>query len=154
MALVKTMVRRGRFSKWFDKQAAHTTKALYREGFDVAMTRRLVRHMSISHVLWIEHELQPVAALMLSRLAEEPIYRVQGLTVDTQFRRQGYATSLMRSIDGFVGSGATIFLCVDKDRPSTDWLVEWYRRLGFELAYADPRLFFMGHEIPMIKQVK
>jgi len=155
MSLVKSLVRRGKFSKWFDRRAAHTTNELYKQGFALPVTRRVVQHMCVSHVFWIEQDDQTVAATMLTRLEErEPVYRVLGLTVDSNFRRQGYGTALLATIDKFVGAGSTVYLCVDKDRGSTDWLVAWYTRVGFSLAYDDPRLSYGGHEIPLVKLVK
>jgi ribosomal protein S18 acetylase RimI-like enzyme len=154
MALVKTLVRRGRFNKWFDKRAAHTTNELYQTTFATPVTRKVVRNMGMSHVFWIEHERETVAAMMLSRQGLDQVYRVQGLTVHSNFRRQGYATALMETIHSFIESGATVYLCVDKDKPSTDWLVNWYRRLGFELGYGDFRLEYEDDEIPMKKLIK
>ena len=155
MALVKSLAKRGHFNKWFDRQAAHKTVELYQQQFGVCVSRRCVRALDVSHVLWVESEAGVTAgAMMLSRTGIEPVYRVQGLAVSQDFQPQGYGTTLLASVDGFVGPGATVWLCVDKGRDSTDWLVRWYTRMGFELAYTDPSLQYQTHEIPLKKLVK
>ena len=154
MALVKTLVKRGRFDKWFDRRAAHTTNGLYQQTFAAPVTKKMIRNLCMSHVFWIEDQHETVAATMLSRQGVDQVYRVQGLTVDARFRRQGYATALLTTIDQFVGNGAIVYLCVDKGKQSTDWLVDWYCRMGFELGYNDSRLPYEHDEIPLKKVIK
>lgn len=156
MALVLNLAKRGHYNKWFDRQAVRRTNSLYQAGFGQPVDRKTVRALDISHVLWIEtNDSQSSAAMMLSRTStdEPPIYRVQGLAVSPDMRRQGYGTALLRSLDVVLPKGTTVWLCVDKDKDSTEWLVLWYRRMGFELAYRDPRLNHGGSEIPMKKIV-
>ena len=154
MSLVRTLVKRGKFNKWFSRKAAQTTTEVYQSSFGNGVSRRAVRILAISHVFWIEDSGKTAAAMMLGMKDAVPVYRIEGLAVDPEYRRQGYATSLLESVDRFVGPGATVWLCVDKGQPSTEWLVHWYRRMGFELAYRDDRLPHRNDEIPMRKLIK
>lgn len=155
MALVKTLAKKGRFNKWFDRQAARATNDLYAAQFGVGVSRRRVQALGVRHVLWVESDTGETAgAMMLSRQGLEPLFRVQGMAVSRAFQRQGYGSLLLSSIDDFVGKGATVWLCVDKGQPSTEWLLHWYTRMGFQLAYMDSRLSFQYDEIPLIKLIK
>jgi ribosomal protein S18 acetylase RimI-like enzyme len=149
-----TITKKGPFNKWFDRQAARATDALYRTSFGSGVSRRAVRVLGVRHVLFITAgDDEPAAAMMLSQQeASVAVYRVEGLAVSPAFRRQGYGTRLLAAADACVGADGTVWLCVDKDTEHTEWLLEWYGRLGFELAYSDPRLRYGSHEIPMRKQ--
>jgi len=155
---VKAIARRVLHSKWFDRQAARRTNELYLMQFGLGVSKRLVRGISVSHVLWIETDQgQTAGAMMLSRqgVVDQNLYRVQGLAVAPEFQHKGYGSALLSAADTFVGTGAVIWLCVDKYRSSTDWLVKWYCRMGYELAsLEDVRLHFTDSEIPLIKTVK
>ena len=155
MALVKTLAKRGQFNMWFDRQAARTTNELYAAQFGVGVSRKCVQSLGVSHVLWVETDTGETAgAVMLRRQSMEPLFRVQGLAVSPEFQRQGYGSMLISSIDDFVGNGATVWLCVDNGKRNTFWLVQWYLRMGFVLAYRDPRLSYRDDEIPMKKSIK
>lgn len=152
MTIVLNLVKRGHYNKWFDRQAARRTNMLYRENFGLGVTRGCVRKRNITHVIWVETEAKDsLAAMMLSKEAvgDQEIYRVQGLAVSADQQRQGYGTALMQSLDRMLLKGAIVWLCVDVGKDSTEWLVQWYRRLGFELAYCDARLKYLDDEIPM-----
>lgn len=155
MALVKALAKRGRFNKWFDRQAARTTNDLYQAQFGSGVYRKCVQSLGVSHVLWIETDTGETAgAMMLSRQGLEPLFRVQGLTVSQEFQRQGYGSLLLSSINDFVGKGSTVWLCVDNGKRDTVWLVQWYIRMGFSFAYQDSRLRYRDDEIPMKKMIK
>jgi len=146
MLLVKTLAKRGRFNKWFDRQAARATNDLYAAHFGAGVSRRCVQALGVGHVLWVEADTGETAgATMLSR---------QGLAVSSEFQRQGYGSLLLSSIDDFVGKGATVWLCVDNGKPNTVWLICWYIRMGFTFAYHDARLSYRGDEIPLKKLIK
>lgn len=153
--MVKTLAKRGRFNKWFDRQAARTTNELYTAQFGSGVSRKCVQSLAVSHVLWVETDAGEIAgAMMLSRQSREPLFRVQGLAVSQEFQRQGYGSTLLASVDDFVGKGATVWLCVDNGKRNTVWLVQWYMRMGFVFAYRDPRLSYRDDEIPMKKLLK
>jgi ribosomal protein S18 acetylase RimI-like enzyme len=155
MALVKTLAKRGRFNKWFDRQAARATNDLYAAQFGAGVSRKAVQALGVGHVLWVEADTGETAgAMMLSRQGLEPLFRVQGLAVSREFQRQGYGSLLLSSIDDFVGKGATVWLCVDNGKANTVWLVRWYIRMGFTLAYQDSRLSYRRDEIPLTKLIK
>jgi len=156
MMIVLNLVKRGHYNKWFDRQAARHTTMLYRESFGVGVTRYCVRTLDITHVVWVETEAKDtLAAMMLSRgnSSNPGVYRVQGLAVSADKQRQGYGTALMQSLDQILPKGTTVWLCVDKGKDSTERLVQWYRRLGFNLAYRDLTLEYKDNEIPMKKVV-
>lgn len=155
--LVVNLVKRGHYNKWFDRQAANKTNQLYQQRFGQPVTRRDVRALDISHVMWIETDDSEVSGSMMlggSTKAEPAVYRVQGLAVSKPKQRQGYGTALIQSIDRVLPSGTIVWLCVDKGRDSTEWLVRWYLRMGFELAYKDPSLNYGDREIPMKKIIR
>lgn len=153
--MVKTLAKRGRFNKWFDRQAARTTNELYAAQFGSGVSKKCVQLMAVSHVLWVETDTGEIAgAMMLSRQSREPLFRVQGLAVSQEFQRQGYGSTLLASVDDFVGKGGTVWLCVDNGKRNTVWLVQWYMRMGFVFAYRDPRLSYRDDEIPMKKLLK
>jgi ribosomal protein S18 acetylase RimI-like enzyme len=155
MSLVKTLAKRGKFNKWFDKQAAHKTNDLYAKQFGAGVTRKCVQALSIRHVHWVMTDTGETAgAMMLSRQGLEPLFRVQGLVVSREFQRQGYGSMLLSSIDEFVGKGSTVWLCVDNGKANTVWLVNWYIRMGFTFAYHDSRLSFQSDEIPLKKLIQ
>lgn len=153
--MVKTLAKRGRFNKWFDRQAARTTNELYMAQFGSGISKKCVQLMGVSHVLWVETDTGEIAgAMMLSRQSREPLFRVQGLAVSQEFQRQGYGSVLLASVSDFVDKGSTVWLCVDNGKKNTVWLVQWYIRMGFVFAYRDPRLRYRDDEIPMKKIVK
>jgi ribosomal protein S18 acetylase RimI-like enzyme len=155
MLLVKTLAKKGRHNKWFDRQAARATNDLYAAHFGAGVTRKCVQALGVKHVLWVETDTGETAgAMMLSRQGLEPLFRVQGLAVSPEFQRHGYGSLLLSSIDEFVGKGATVWLCVDNGKANTVWLVCWYIRMGFTLAYSDPRISHEDDEIPLKKLMK
>jgi ribosomal protein S18 acetylase RimI-like enzyme len=64
-------------------------------------------------------------------------YRVSGLAVDARYPRQGLGLVLMHRLMNDVKliteSSAELRLGVDADKPraTTEWLRQWYSRLGF-----------------------
>ncbi len=119
-------------SKGFDSRATQITRDLYATqlGGDL-VTKELIRANRIRNVVWIESDDgKPVAAAMLIQL-RSVYYRVGGLAVDDAHKRKGYGTALMARLHELMPSGSRLILGVDKDREATEWLVEWYKRLGF-----------------------
>ena len=130
---IQTLVRAD--AKDFDTRAAYAAYALYTTCFpDIPpVTVRAIRANHITRAAWIE---DGVAATLLAERFEQKkggrYYRVMGLAVAPEHRRRGHAAALMRRLETLVPAGVVIELGVDKGRPSTDWLLEWYTtRLGY-----------------------
>ena len=131
MPTIHVLSKRGN-SKRFDSGATNITRDLYATQLGGELvTKELIRTNNIRHVAWIESDDgKPVAAAMLIQLRSE-YYRVGGLAVDNAHKRKGYGTAIMARIQELVPSGSRLILGVDKDKETTEWLVEWYKRLGF-----------------------
>jgi ribosomal protein S18 acetylase RimI-like enzyme len=133
---IKVLSKKGRHNKWFDRQAAKLTQALYAVHFGPPMvTRGAIRWLNIRHVLYIVNaEGTVIAATMLMRY---PLYyRVSGLAVDARYQRQGLGLALMHRLMTDVRRmitepSADLRLGVDTNKPTTEWLRQWYARLGF-----------------------
>jgi predicted GNAT family acetyltransferase len=126
------VLRKRGHSKGFDSRATHITRDLYATqlGGDL-VTKELIRANNIRSVAWIESDDgKPVAAAMLIQM-RSVYYRVGGLAVDDEHKRKGYGTALMARLQELIPSGSRLILGVDTDREATEWLVEWYTRLGF-----------------------
>ena len=133
-AQIQTLARTAMDAKTFDARAAYAAYALYTMCFpDIPpVTVRAIRANHITRAAWIE---DGVAATLLAERFEKKggrYYRVMGLAVAPEHRRRGHAAALMRRLETLVPAGVVIELGVDKGRPSTDWLLEWYTtRLGY-----------------------
>jgi predicted GNAT family acetyltransferase len=119
-------------SKKFDSRATQLTRALYSTQLGGALiTKELIRAMNIRHVLWIESaDGTPVAATMVFQ-QREVYFRVGGLAVDDAHKRKGYGSALLGRIDELLPTGSRLLLGVDTGKDATEWLTEWYKRLGF-----------------------
>jgi len=119
-------------SKGFDSRATQITRGLYATQLGGELvTKELVRTSNIRNVAWIESaDGTPVAAAMLIQM-RSVYFRVGGLAVDDAHKHQGYGTALMARLHELMPSGSRLILGVDKGREATEWLVEWYKRLGF-----------------------
>lgn len=115
----------------FYRETSRVAADLYRKEFGPGMpvTPQLVRDFDIRHVLWIEDE--GVAAATMVCLLKGGKFRVMGIAV--RDKRKGYGTSLMQEIDRILSPGSTLLLGVDNGKESTQWLLDWYERLGFEI---------------------
>lgn len=133
---IQTLVRAAGAEKDFDTRAAYAAYGLYHTCFPglPPVTERVIRANRITRAAWIG---DGVAATLLAERLEPnrgraKYYRVMGLAVAPAHRRRGHAAALMRHLETLVPAGAVIELGVDKGRPSTDWLLDWYTtRLGY-----------------------
>jgi N-acetylglutamate synthase-like GNAT family acetyltransferase len=129
---IHLLSKKGRHSKGFDSRATHITRDLYSTQLGGELvTKELIRTSKIRNVAWIESaDGTPVAAAMLIQM-RSVYFRVGGLAVDNAHKHKGYGTALMARLHELMPSGSRLILGVDKDREATEWLVEWYKRLGF-----------------------
>ena len=91
------------------------------------VTPEFIEQQRITKVYCIEQDGTVVAATMLKRFGCG--FYVQGIAV--QSKRKGYGTKLMEALIDSVPEAGGIQLGVDTGKQSTDWLTEWYMRLGF-----------------------
>jgi GNAT superfamily N-acetyltransferase len=72
---------------------------------------------------------------MLMRHPHLKYYRVSGLAVDARHQQQGLGRALMHRLmtdpSLIKESAAELRVGVDTGKPSTEWLRQWYGRLGF-----------------------
>jgi hypothetical protein len=135
MISIKVLSKNGPHDHWFDSRAAKLTQALYAVHFGPPMvTKAAIRALNIQHVLWIEDaEGMPIAATMLMRHPCMKFYRVSGLTVDAGHQQQGLGRApmhrLMTDASLIKESAAELRMGVNTDKPSTEWLRQWYARL-------------------------
>jgi GNAT superfamily N-acetyltransferase len=100
------------------------------------VTKAVIRALNVRHVLWVEDaEGTPIAATMLMRHPHLKYYRVSGLAVDARHQQQGLGRALMHRLmtdpSLIKESAAELRVGVDTGKPSTEWLRQWYGRLGF-----------------------
>jgi GNAT superfamily N-acetyltransferase len=122
-------------SKRFVQSAARITRDLYAPAFNIpTVTKREIFWSNVRHVLWIENkeDRTPIAATMIMYHEMHKYYRIMGLAVHELHRRQGYGAQLMRAALAMLPTGAELHVGVDTGKDSTDWLVEWYSRMGFQ----------------------
>jgi GNAT superfamily N-acetyltransferase len=134
---IQVLSKNGPHNKWFDSRAAQLTQALYAVHFGPPrVTETAIRALNIQHALWIEDaEGTPIAATMLMHHPHLKYYRVSGLAVDAVHQQQGLGRALMHRLMTDASlikeSAAELRVGVDTDTPSTEWLRQWYARLGF-----------------------
>ena len=134
---IQVLSKKGEHSKRFDSRAAQLTQELYAVHFGPPMvTKAVIRALNVRHVLWVEDaEGTPIAATMLMRHPHLKYYRVSGLAVDARHKQQGLGRALMHRLmtdpSLIKESAAELRVGVDTGKPSTEWLRQWYGRLGF-----------------------
>ena len=130
---IQCIPKKGPHNKWFDCQAVIRTKTLYESQFgkELPVTKRLIRDLNIKYLLYIEQNTTTVAASMVTQ-SMPSLYLVKGIAVDPLFQRRGYATALIHKIEATLPNHSTLQLGVDKGKENTEWLVEWYSKLGYE----------------------
>jgi hypothetical protein len=147
---VQHLEKRGHCNKWFDRQAAQRTKTLYASQFgnQLPVTKRIVRELNIKHVMWIEdQDKTPIAACMLTEI--NPVFfRISGLAVDSVHHRKGLGTALVCEIEKVLPNHTTVELGVDTGKENTEWLREWYGRMGYK------ECDFTYDEITMRKRIE
>ena len=135
--MIQVLSKKGEHSKRFDSRAAQLTQELYAVHFGPPMvTKAVIRALNVRHVLWVEDaEGTPIAATMLMRHPHLKYYRVSGLAVDARHQQQGLGRALMHRLmtdpSLIKESAAELRVGVDTGKPSTEWLRQWYGRLGF-----------------------
>jgi predicted N-acetyltransferase YhbS len=100
------------------------------------VTKAAIRALNSQHVLWIEDaEGTPIAATMLMRHPHLKYYCVSGLAVDAGHQQQRLGRALMHRLMTDASlikeSAAELRVGLDTDKLSTEWLRQWYARLGF-----------------------
>jgi GNAT superfamily N-acetyltransferase len=152
---IKVLSKKGPHSKRFDSMAAQITQALYALYFGPPMvTKKVIRSLNIRHVLWIEgEEGTPIAAMMVMFNSMMGYYRVSGLVVDVRYQRQGFGAALMEKVmTEVLPDGAELQLGVDTEKETTEWLRQWYARLGFKEKRA-ATLQYQNDEILMSRVI-
>lgn len=71
---------------------------------------------------------------------------IKGLMVFTTRQKEGYGTEMMNLCEHIARKEEIKFLQLSANKEE-DWLVEWYKRLGFVIVQIDP------HEFIMLKQI-
>lgn len=139
-------------NKWFDQQVARRTNKLCEDLFGLGVTRRYVRYLNIRYMLWVESETgETIGSLLVG--GEDMYYKVNAVAVSKDNQNRGVGSAMINAIDGALPKGATLWLCVDADREETDRLVDWYHRLGFQLAYSRVGFPSRSDEIVMTRVV-
>jgi len=91
---------------------------------------------NMCHALWISTPEKDnaivVAFAMISKEDGKSTYKLHGVCVDPNFRKEGYGTALVKKSESLLPAGSTLRLCVDDDEDDTVKLCEWYTKLGFE----------------------
>jgi GNAT superfamily N-acetyltransferase len=134
---IQVLSKNGEHSKPFDSRAAQLTQKLYELHFGPPrVTKAVIRALNIRHVLLVEDaEGTPIAATMLMRHPHLKYYRVSGLAVDARHQQQGLGRALMHRLmtdpSLIKESAAELRVGVDTGKQSTEWLRQWYARLGF-----------------------
>lgn len=71
---------------------------------------------------------------------------IKGLSVFTSRRNEGYGTELMGCCEAIAKKEGMTFLQLSANKEQ-DWLVEWYKRLGFVVIMKDENEFTMLKKI-------
>lgn len=71
---------------------------------------------------------------------------IKGLMTFTTRQKEGYGTEMMKLCEYIAKKEKMKFLQLSANKEQ-DWLVEWYKRLGFETLQIDE------HEFTMLKQI-
>ena len=67
---------------------------------------------------------------------------IKGLIIDHRERRKGYATQLMGICHAYARDNKKMFMELSVNK-NEDWLVEWYKRCGFNILSFDDNEYLM-----------
>ena len=132
--VVQVLTKKGRFSKWFNRRAAALTRSVYATQFGgPVVSKGMVQNDNVVHVVYIQAEDGTTVAASMVIYNKRGFYRVHGLAVETEHKRKGYGTALMNKIMEIMPHRSDLILGVDIGKAETDWLLEWYTKLGFQV---------------------
>lgn len=103
---------------------------LYNNVFEYKVTEESIVQNRIQHLVWMQEGDTTIGACMVGMEQDE--YRIMGIVVDKAHQRNGHGQRLLDKAEEFVPLGSWVKLGVDLGKDSTDWLVEWYERRGYE----------------------
>lgn len=129
--MLRVLAKNGKSDKPFCRQAAAVTHDLYLSEFgpELPVTEGLVGRANVRYVFWAENpDGRVIAASMVKEISPNYV-RILGLAVSE--KRQGHGTAIMRKIEATMPSGTEIELGVDLNKDTTDFLLDWYKRLGY-----------------------
>ena len=124
----------------FASEAATRTHELFAKyfGTEYPIDTTLINDWKIGQILWIEDEETgaTAAACLVAVYGLPPLHRINGLAVDIEYRRKGYASAILNELITLTPTSTLLEAVVDRDTECTEWLIEWYSRMGFEVVGA------------------